>query len=50
MREFSESYPLNNNMTGFKMVFRNLCVLVLRTKIASALEGLSFEVTCFPNF
>ena len=33
----SESYPMNTNMTG---VFKNLCVLVLRMKVASALKGL----------
>ena len=37
LRVLNESYPINTNMTGFK----NLCILVLWTKVTSALEGLS---------
>ena len=39
----SESYPMNTKMTGFRCFFKNLCILVLYTKVASALEGLSFK-------
>ena len=34
---------MNTNMTGFRFLFKNLWVLVLRTKEASALEGLSLQ-------
>ena len=36
LRVLRESYPINTSMTGF----RNLCILVLWTKVALALEGL----------
>ena len=38
MRVFSESYPMNINWQHdrVKMVFKNLCVLLLKTKVASA--------------
>ena len=36
-RELSDEYQHDR----VKMVFKNLCVLVLWTKVASALEGLS---------
>ena len=39
MRLLSESYPMNTNMTGFRC-FSNICILVLWTKLASALEGI----------
>ena len=42
---------MNNNMTGFQMVFEYLCVPVLWTNVASAFEGLrlpSIEVIDFP--
>ena len=41
LRVLSESFPMNTNMTGLKKNFEETCVLVLWTKIASALEGLS---------
>ena len=31
---------MNTNMTGFRCFSKNLCTLVLWTKVASALEGL----------
>ena len=34
---------MNTNMTGFQMDFKNICILVLLTKVASALEGLSIN-------
>ena len=37
----SESFPMNTNMTWFGWFFKNLCVLMLWTKVASALEGLT---------
>ena len=41
-REPSESYPMNTNTTGSD-AFQNLWILVLCTKLASALEGLSWR-------
>ena len=38
LRELSESFPMNTN----KMVFKNLCIIVLWMKVASALEGLMY--------
>ena len=43
----SESYPISNNMVGFKCCSK-LCILVLWTKVASALEGLICFVVGFP--
>ena len=40
LRVLMESYPMNTNMTGLKWFTKNLCVIVLWTKVASALEGL----------
>ena len=40
LRVLSESYPMNTNMTGFYMFFKDLCIFVLWTKVASALEGI----------
>ena len=40
LRVLSENYPLNTNMTGFRWSSK-ICVRVLWTKVASALEGLS---------
>ena len=40
MRVLSESYPMNTNMTGFRWFKKNLCIVVLRTEVASTLEGL----------
>ena len=39
LRVFGESYPMNTNMTRW-FSKKNPRVLVLRTKLASALEGL----------
>ena len=36
----NESYPMNTNMTGFRWFFKDLCVLVIWTKVTSALEVL----------
>ena len=47
--ELSESYLMNTNMTGFRYFSKNLCIIVLWMKVASALEGLSmfvFMVNC----
>ena len=38
-RELSNEYQHDT----VKMVFKNLCILVLLTKVASALEGLIFK-------
>ena len=43
LRVLSESYPMNTNMSGFRWFFKNLCILVLWTKVASALEGLNIN-------
>ena len=40
LRVLRESYSISNNMTGCKCLLKNLCVLVLLTKVAYALEGL----------
>ena len=37
---FSKSFPMNTNMTGFRWFSKNLCILVLWMKVASALESL----------
>ena len=36
----AKSYPMNTNMIGFRWFSKNLCILVLWMKVASALEGL----------
>ena len=41
LRVLAESYPMKTNMIGFIQLFKNLCALVLRTKVASALERLT---------
>ena len=41
MRVLSERYSLNTNMTGFRWLWKFLCVLVLWKEIASALKGLN---------
>ena len=43
LKFLSKSLPMNTNMTGIGMVLKNLCFLVLWTKVASALEGLIDE-------
>ena len=40
LKALNKSYSMNTNMTGFKCFFKNLYVLVLWTKVASALQGL----------
>ena len=42
-RVLSESCPMNTNMTGLRW-FSKICILVLRTKVASALEGLTHSL------
>ena len=39
----SESFPMNTNMTGLRWFWRNPCGLLLWTKVASALEGLTLS-------
>ena len=41
LRGLSESYPMNSNMTGYRCFSKNLCVLVLWMKVASALNVLT---------
>ena len=41
LKVLNESYPMNTNMTGSRC-FSKFCVLVLWTKVASALVGLRF--------
>ena len=41
LRELSESYPMNTNMTVFRCFFKNLCNFVFSAKVALALEGLT---------
>ena len=40
LRQLSESYPMNTNMTGFRWFSKNICVLVFWSKVALALEWL----------
>ena len=44
LRVHSESFPMNTNMTGFRGFSKIFFVLVLWSKVASALEG-SSQVT-----
>ena len=46
LRVLAESYPMNTNMTGFRWFSKNICILVLWTKVASALEGLKLTLLC----
>ena len=49
LRVLSESFPMSTNVTGFRWFpQKNLCILVLRTKLASALEGLIKTFMCIP--
>ena len=41
LRELSENYLMNTNMTGFGCFSESLCILVLRVKIALVLDGFS---------
>ena len=43
LRVLNESFPMNTNMTGFRWFSKNLCIFVLWTKVAIALEGLNNE-------
>ena len=43
LRALIESFPMNTNMTVFRWFSKNLNVLVLWTKVASAMEGLRIE-------
>ena len=45
-RALSESNPMNTNMIEFRCFFKNLYVLVLWPKVASALEGLKLKFPC----
>ena len=38
LRVLSKSYPMNTNITGFRCFFKKICVLILWTKVASALK------------
>ena len=40
LRVLSKSYPIKYQHDRVLMVFKNLCILVLWTKLVSALEGL----------
>ena len=45
LRGLRESFPMNTNMTGLKIIFKNLCIIALWMKVALALEGLDAAVT-----
>ena len=40
LRELGEGFPMNTNMTGFRMFYKDTFVLVLWTEVAAALKGL----------
>ena len=44
LKVLSESYLMDTNMTGFRRFSKKNCILVLWTKVASALEGLIVSV------
>ena len=44
LRVFSESYPINTDMTGFGLFFLNLCIPVLWMKVDVALEGVMIKL------
>ena len=47
LRALNESYLINTNMTGLRFVFsKKLCILVLGTKVASALEIMKQQLIC----
>ena len=48
LRVLGKGYPMNTNMTGFRW-FSNLCVFVLWTRVAPALEWLKY-ISYFCNF
>ena len=41
LRELSDSYPMNTNMTGFRWFSKTFASLNFGKKVASALEGLT---------
>ena len=43
LKVLSEGYLMNTNKTGFGCFYKDLCFLVLWTKVASALEGLTSD-------
>ena len=43
LRVLSESFPTNTNTTRCRWFFKNLCVIVLWMKLASAQEGLNIR-------
>ena len=43
LRVLSESYLMNTKMAGFRWLSKSLCILVLWTKVAFLLEGLSIN-------
>ena len=45
----SESYLMNTNMTGFIWFSKEMCILVIWTKVASALEGLRKTTNMVPH-
>ena len=46
LRVLDEGFPMNTKMTWVKIFFKNLCVIVLWMKVASALKGLRVNL-CF---
>ena len=48
VRVLNESYQINTSMPSFWMVFKNLCTIVLWTKVALASEGLTHSLE-IPN-
>ena len=49
LRVLSESFPMNINAEGFRWFFRNLCILVLWTKVAPAFrKGLNKYYPVYP--
>ena len=41
LKVLDKSYPMNTNMIGIEWYSKNLCILLLWTKVASALGGLN---------
>ena len=46
LKVFREGYPKNTNTAGLRCFFKNRCVLVLSTKVASALEESRGKSVC----
>ena len=38
---------MNTNMTGFKCSFKNICILMLWTRVASVFDGLTSRYAWF---